>query len=142
MLNILTGITQQAVWRTNEGERARRGRYQFSIRGLLLLITVLCVWLALQVNGARRQRDAVRAIEQVAFNGVAYDYQLDDGEFSDTARPRVPAVFVDALGIDFFANVAEVELFGRGACDALPHVRTLRTVTDICFGCTTFSIAD
>ena len=49
--------------------------FRFSLRTLLLLIAVLCVWLGIQVNAARRQREAVAAI-QSAGGSVVYDYEI------------------------------------------------------------------
>jgi hypothetical protein len=36
---------------------------QFSLATMFVAVTVLCVWLAVVVNRANRQRDAVAAIE-------------------------------------------------------------------------------
>src|SRR6476659_4651164 len=49
--------------------------FRFSLRTLLLLITALCVWLGIQVNAARRQREAVAAILK-AGGRVHYDYEI------------------------------------------------------------------
>jgi hypothetical protein len=49
--------------------------FRFSLRTLLLLITALCVWLGIQINAARRQRDAVAAMIK-AGGTVVYDYQV------------------------------------------------------------------
>jgi hypothetical protein len=59
-------------------------RFRFSLRTLLLLLTVLCVWLGVQVTAARRQKNAVEAILS-AGGRVVYDYQV-------VARPPMPAV--------------------------------------------------
>src|SRR5262245_37829735 len=48
---------------------------RFSLRTMLVLITALCIWLGVQVNVARRQREAVAAISRVG-GTVYYDYQL------------------------------------------------------------------
>ena len=41
--------------------RNRRRWFHFSLRILLLVVTVLCVWLGFKVNAARRQKEAVTA---------------------------------------------------------------------------------
>jgi len=46
--------------------------FRFSLRTLLLLIAALCVWLGIQVNAARRQKDAVAAILNTG-GAVHYD---------------------------------------------------------------------
>ena len=53
----------------------RRRWFRFSLRMLLVVVTVLCVWLAIKVNAARRQKEAVAAILS-AGGTVNYDYQL------------------------------------------------------------------
>ena len=53
-----------------------RLRFQFSIRSLLLLTVVVaipCSWLAVEREQARKQREAVEAIEKLG-GWVAYDY--------------------------------------------------------------------
>ena len=39
----------------------RRRWLRFSLRSLLILITILCVWLGVKVNQARRQKEAFTA---------------------------------------------------------------------------------
>ena len=53
----------------------RRRWFRFSLRMLLVVVTVLCVWLGFKVNAARRQKEAVEAILK-AGGQVSYDYQL------------------------------------------------------------------
>ena len=50
----------------------------------MVLVTVLCVWLAVTVNRARKQREAVEAIEELG-GVVYYDYQVDS---SGTLLPK------------------------------------------------------
>ena len=67
--------------------KPRRRWFQYSLRTLLVLVTVLCVfcvWLGLVSERARKQREAVAAIE--AMGGVVYyDYQVDS---SGTLLPK------------------------------------------------------
>jgi hypothetical protein len=48
--------------------------FRFSLRTLLLVIAVLCVWLGIQVNAARRQKEAVAAIQK-AGGEINFDFQ-------------------------------------------------------------------
>ena len=41
----------------------RRKWFQFSLRGLLALLTVLAIWLGVSVDAAHEQYEAVKAIE-------------------------------------------------------------------------------
>jgi hypothetical protein len=54
--------------------KPKRRWFRFSLRMLLVLLTVLCVWLGLKVNLARQQREAVEAIYK-AGGSVVFDYQ-------------------------------------------------------------------
>lgn len=48
---------------------------RFSLRTLLLAMTVLCIWLGMKVNAARRQEEAVKAILSL-HGSVFYDYEM------------------------------------------------------------------
>jgi hypothetical protein len=50
--------------------------FRFSLRTLLLLLTVLCVWLGIQVNSVRRQREAVAVLSN-ARASIKYHYQIE-----------------------------------------------------------------
>jgi hypothetical protein len=54
--------------------RPRRRWFRYSLRTLLLAVTLVAVALAYWVNGAERQRRAVAAIE-AAGGTVRYDYE-------------------------------------------------------------------
>jgi hypothetical protein len=55
-------------------------RLQFSLRALLITVTGLAIWLGVEVNNARRQREIVSAVRE-AGGEVQYDWQLDAGHF-------------------------------------------------------------
>jgi len=79
-----------------------RWRFQFSIRSLLVLVVVVALpfsWLAVEMRAARKQKEAVAAIEK-----------LHGTLFWD--RPAVPRWLRSLLGDDFFDNVDSIFLFG------------------------------
>src|SRR5262245_16652414 len=89
---------------------------RFSLRTMLLLITALSIWLGLQVNAARRQREAVAAILK-AGGTVFYDYQMvprSAGVFSPdrivdpSQLPPRPAWLREQIGDDYFRTVVAV----------------------------------
>jgi hypothetical protein len=94
---------------------------QFSLRTFLILLTVGCIWLGWKVERARRQREAVKAIEAIG-GVVQYDWQGDigswavwysGGNYESRFVPadkvlRVPAWLRQSLGDDFFQRVNAV----------------------------------
>ena len=112
---------------------------RFSLRTLLLLIMALCVWLGIQVNAARRQKEAVAVIEKVGAT-VIYDYQVLLPPAGATWLRRVvdhqqlppgPTWLRQQIGDDYFRTVVSVFINLRldrqkAALDELaklPHVR-------------------
>ena len=88
------------------GQHTRRW-LQFSLRSLLVLVTVLAVWLGREVNRARRQNEAVAAIQQ-AGGMVFYDSQVRPPQ--SRFRRWFPR-FVRLLGEDLADAVVIVMLF-------------------------------
>ena len=90
-------------------------RFQFSLRSLLVFITVcaaLCGWCAVRMEQARKQKAAVEAISKWVGAGVNYDYYWDEtGARQRKAQPPAPACLRKLLGDDFFADV--VVVYGR-----------------------------
>src|SRR5262245_47882876 len=89
---------------------------RFSLRTMLLLITVLCIWLGFQVNAARRQREAVAAILD-AGGTVYYDYQvisrgvgLPRYGFDLSRTPPGPEWLRKYIGGDYFCTAIVVDL--------------------------------
>jgi hypothetical protein len=81
----------------------------------VLLVSVGMSWLAVKLEKARRQKEAVEAIEK-AGGVVLYDYHFDaDDGLSGAYRVRLvkltaPAWLRRWLGDDFVANVVAVDL--------------------------------
>lgn len=100
--------------------------FQFSLRGLLLAVTVLAVWLGWTVHTAVRQKQIKTEIRE-AGGWWAYDYQLTGGQ-----RPTLPWGLDNHLGIDFLAAVHYVALTDSDrAQELLPALSELRDVREI-----------
>ena len=114
--------------------RPKRRWHQFSLRTLLLAVLVLSLplsWFAVRTEQARKQRNAVEAIEELG-GWVYYDYQWDGiGPQAPTEPSELPWVR-ESWGEDFFSDVTFVQLINVGATDAdlqclqgLPNIRIL-----------------
>jgi hypothetical protein len=92
--------------------KARRWRPRFSLRALLLVVTVLCLALGWRLHRARQQREAVQAIRQ-AGGWVYYDYQQfnpQNGQLDLQAKPWQPAWLIEPVGIDFWRKVTALNM--------------------------------
>ena len=96
----------------------------FSVRGMILLVLVIGVWLGWIVRSARIQREAVNAIKE-ARGEAWYDWQwkiratgdFNVGELVRKPAPKWPRWLTDALGVDYFVTVVSVSLTARLATD-------------------------
>ena len=79
--------------------------YSFSIRSLLLLMTVVGIGLAWKMNRVRKLRVAVAEVEQLG-GDISYVHELS----STTSEPPGPKWFRSVLGEDFFAEVNQINL--------------------------------
>jgi hypothetical protein len=85
---------------------------QFGLGTLLLAITVICVWLGVTVNRARRQREAVAAIERLG-GAVLYDYQFDAHHLQiPNAKLDVPTWLRGSLGEEFYRTPVHIYVGG------------------------------
>ena len=75
----------------------------------MVLVTVLCVWLGLVSERARKQREAVEAIEKVG-GAVRYEYQSKSGQ-----EPPGPKWLRELVGEEYFVSVIYVGLNGSFA---------------------------
>ncbi|AMV36474.1 leucine-rich repeat domain-containing protein [Planctomyces sp. SH-PL62] len=86
-----------------------RRRLSLSVRGLMLLVLGLGVWLGWQVRLAREQREAAAAL--TAYGGVVrFDWELGDGLLASAGAAWVPDWLRRAIGDDFFQSVVEVNM--------------------------------
>jgi len=87
---------------------------QLAIPTVLTLVAILVAWLAVGIHEARLQRTAV-LVFQPTYGQVRYDFHPIEIEAVDGgADSAFPDWMLDILGIDFFHNVAWIEL-NRGA---------------------------
>jgi hypothetical protein len=105
--------------------------FQYSLRSLFLLVFLVSIgmsWVAVKIERARRQKEAVEEIKK-AGGHVSYDYQFDkSGDWLPEARPPGPAWLRNLLGEDFFATVVMVGLFplnSRVTDAGLEHLKGL-----------------
>jgi len=120
---------------TEKVDNTCRGRgFQFSVRSLLVVLTVLAIalaWLAAKRHRARRQHAAAEALAD-AGAVVYYDYHVDpDGAIfalpDDSAKPDVPRWLLQLLGRDFFSDVVIVEVHSNTFSDKdMVHIKELR----------------
>ena len=94
---------------------------RYSLRTMLVVVTVACVLLASKVRQAERQREVVAWVEKMG-GEVAYDYQPKIGSifWLDANRkdePPGPRWLVDLIGVDFFSTVSGVRLDGTQVTD-------------------------
>ena len=99
--------------------RPRRRFLRFSVRGLIVLVLLVGVWLGWIVRIARIQREAVAAI-MGAGGGVKYDWERERrrGKVIPGGRPRAPKWLADLVGVDYFGHVNRVGL-GRSLSDTV-----------------------
>jgi hypothetical protein len=101
----------------NSIRRPWRGFLRYSVRGLIVLVLVIGVWLGWLVQMARIQRGAVAAIQKAGGN-VAYDWEWSNGKSISGGKPWGPRWLVDLIGVDYFDHVTFVLLTPSGADDA------------------------
>ncbi|HJN08885.1 MAG: hypothetical protein QGG09_19600 [Pirellulaceae bacterium] len=86
--------------------RPKRRFLRFSLRAMLVVLTVFSVWLGVQVNRARNQRAAVNWVTK---NGGEVEY---DWTFNSKLEPPGPRWLRQKIGDEYFQSVVQV-LVGR-----------------------------
>jgi len=120
-------VASPAPTATPLATRSRRRWLRFSLRTMLVLVTVLGIWLGVRVNQARRQKEAVAALTA---RGTGFDYahQRDDAypHLIDPGRElAVPKWLEELAGYDFFRTVISVQCYGPVSDDDLAHLAGL-----------------
>jgi hypothetical protein len=87
-------------------------RFQFSLRTLLVALTVVSVVVGICVQRARRQRDAVDALRKKPRVTVQYDYEDEHSRSKDRSGTAAQPFGAKLLGIDMVADVVGVMVMG------------------------------
>ncbi len=115
-------------------EKPRRRFLQFSLRTVLVVMTVLGVWLGTWLDRGRREEAAVEALSQNECVLMNYDFQLDDNGGITLPSPLPgPAWAREWLGEHCFTRVVWLRA-GRSSLDddALAHVAQFRQLRTLC----------
>ena len=110
----------------------RRVWFRYSLRGFLLLVAVVSLWLSWFVSSARTQRAAVNAI-QSAGGTILFDYhESGPRSWSTAGTPRGPRWLRAQLGSEYFDTPVYVGLFNTpqsrewiAAFNQLTSIKTL-----------------
>lgn len=109
----------------------KRRWYRFSLRTLLVIVLMAAVglsWLAVKMEQAKRQREAVTAIEELG--GIAIYHEGFEDPYGHI---ELYSQLCNLLGYDFFNNVTGVTLRGtRVRNDQLIIAKALRRLRYLC----------
>jgi hypothetical protein len=102
------------------GGAGKRQWFQFSLRTMLFVTLLLALWLGFHCERVRKQREAVRALEETE---CSVDYEDGPGASGDAYSD---ATWADSFfGNDFLHRAVYVSLEARGVEKALPHLKRL-----------------
>jgi len=108
----------------------KRRRLALSVKMLMLLMLPVAIWLGWVTNKARRQRQAVEAIQKHG-GSVYYNWEIVDGVYSPGRKPTAPEWFRRLAGDEYFQEV-ETVLFRRpddgDVTDSLAGMSHLRSL--------------
>jgi hypothetical protein len=94
---------------TGDNALARRRYLRFSVRGLILVVLAMGVWLGWLVRSARIQREAVAAITKAGAS-VEYNRGWTSGDYIPGRKPSKPGRLANLIGVDYFSHVTDVWL--------------------------------
>ena len=115
---------------------ARNARFlRISLRGLIILSTIACLWVGKLSIEARAQKSAVDRIRRVG-GGVGYDWQepvdVGGGLYIDPTGPSAPKWLRSLLGDDYFQKVTRVHCVEKTIdaflVEGLPHLRDVSMI--------------
>lgn len=104
-------------------EKPKRRWLRYSLRTLLVLVTIACAafgWLGWKARAKQEEREAVKAIQELG-GTVFYDYEYENGMVW-RRKPPGPAWLRNLFGDDFYTNVAAVHYSGNGSDTELSYV--------------------
>lgn len=109
----------------------RRWPVRFTLRTLLLVVTILCVWLAIHTQRASWQRQLVQQIQK-SWGEVEYVQKVQSSLRPGGRPSHVPSWLLKSLGEDFFYDIKSVTTRDAGLLPkiaALSHLEEL-TISD------------
>src|SRR4051812_15930285 len=86
---------------------------RYSLRTLLVAITLFCAWIGHHAHRARRQAAAIAAIESLGGTVIFHDQRNPSGSYDHSVRPTPSKSSVwlrRVLGDEYFRRVAVVDL--------------------------------
>lgn len=89
-------------------------RFRFSLRSLMLVVTLFSIWMGHYLDSVRRRREAVQSIERL-HGDISYDYDLL--EENGIEEPRWKRWVRSRLGAEYVAQVNTVWFSGREVGD-------------------------
>lgn len=93
---------------------ASRRWFQYSLRGFLVVLTALSVWLGIMVKRKQDEHEAIKVIES-AGGEVQYGWEsIERDPFPLDPAPRGPAWLRRLVGDDYFQEVETVDLMKTG----------------------------
>jgi Leucine-rich repeat (LRR) protein len=112
----------------------KRRRFRFSLRTLMLALTVFGIWLGIETDRALKQRRAVEMVRK--FGGmVGYRHQrIGTSNWDSSVEPWAPRWLRQIMGEDYFVSVFEVYLANYGN-PVDPPMGVLQRLTDDDIGC-------
>jgi len=98
--------------------------FRYSLRSLMLAVTVFCIWMGITAKRARDQREAVSILERDG--SVFYEHQLPR---NSPSNPPGPEWFRQLIGDDYFFIVHSVVL--RGPAIKNRRLAAIKRLTDV-----------
>jgi hypothetical protein len=94
--------------------KRKRRWFQFSLRSLMIFMTLaagLCGWLAMRIERAKQQHEAVSAFLR-SHGELTYDYQYDaQGNFLPNATPPALQWLRELTTVDLLSSVKSIRFF-------------------------------
>jgi hypothetical protein len=116
-----------------DSSRPNRRWFRYSLRTLLLLITLVCVVLGFKIVPVLEQKRAVSAVQELG-GQVIYDYEFKK-KVDRPPSSEPPDWISGVLGVDFSHDVAVAKIFNVRDTDrvkkALPSLRHLRSLHEL-----------
>lgn len=102
-----------------------RRLFRFSLRTLLVFVTIVAVWLGVEVNRGRRQQAAIATIREM---GGSIQYSIDPvGYTREDIKTDAPAWLVKQMGEGFFGEIETVDL----TCNQSLTVEGMSSIADL-----------